>query len=125
MWLLKEGNNPTKQEREKVCVLCYFCSNVISNVLVFQLVEQCQCRKTLLHHATRLLPICIFLDSSAISVGLTNLSFMTVLSCFRLGFVLPIALCNTMSLPQWFTTSLKLTIYYNASAVFPVPSVWC
>lgn len=36
----------------------------------------------LLQHARRPLQICIFLDSSAISVGLTNPSFMTVLSCF-------------------------------------------
>lgn len=94
---IERGEQSYKVREGRKCVQCYFCSNVISNVLVFQLVEQCQCRKTLLRHATSLLPICIFLDSLAISVGLANLSLMTVLSCFRLGFVLPITQCNTMS----------------------------
>lgn len=77
-----ERGEQSYKAREGESVCCYFCSNVISNVLVFQLVEQCQCRKTLLHHATSLLTMCIFIDSPTISVGLTNPRLMTVLKLF-------------------------------------------
>lgn len=93
MWTLKEGEQPYKAREGESVRSVYFCSNFTSNALVFELAEQC--RKTLLHHATRLLPICIFLDfpqqsqfASQTSVRLSNLSLMPVPSCFRLGFVL-------------------------------------